>query len=216
MDTQIGRQIVKLALWSELALILLGAPWFLLEPVRSLNGWDLEGLLAGAAMASIMLAVSFALSSLAEYAGGEHSKIAASLQRTTPTLAHALQQIYRFQREIVHPLCEQISVPQALLIAVFSGVGEELFFRGLLSSLLFKALPFSIGLLAVNFLFAIVHFLDRTKEFWAVVPLYVVAGLCFSYVTEYQGSLFGAMIAHALFNFVSITVNRTSQGNRQQ
>ncbi len=80
---------------------------------------------------------------------------------------------------------------QALALAAFSGVGEELLFRG--------ALWEHLGLVGTAFLFGLVHVIPR-RGLWAY-PLFALgAGLLLGLLREASGSVFPAMLAHVTVN----------------
>src|SRR5262249_4435092 len=62
-----------------------------------------------------------------------------------------------FRNEIVLPLAEALDAPSALFISVLAGVGEELFFRGVLQR--------EIGLLLSSAVFGALHFGPALKRF---------------------------------------------------
>lgn len=117
-------------------------------------------------------------------------------------------QLDQFRSAFVLPICRVLSIRGALVVAIFSGVGEELFFRGLLQSEASRALGLVPGIFAVNLLFAYVHLLEMTRKFYGVFVLYFVAGAIFSGVTVATGSIVPAIVAHMIFNFLSILAIR--------
>ncbi|WP_236630158.1 CPBP family intramembrane glutamic endopeptidase [Thermus thermamylovorans] len=84
-----------------------------------------------------------------------------------------------------------------LLLALLSGVAEEVFFRGLLQSLLVAWLgPW--GLFLQAFLFALLHPAPRPA---LAYPLYTgLAGLLFGLAYLLTGSLLAGILAHFLHN----------------
>jgi membrane protease YdiL (CAAX protease family) len=79
----------------------------------------------------------------------------------------------------------------ALLLALFSGVAEELLFRG--------ALWPHLGLAGTSLLFGLVHVLPRRAL--VVYPVFAaVVGLLFGLLREGSGSVLPPMIAHVVVN----------------
>lgn len=79
----------------------------------------------------------------------------------------------------------------ALIIAAGAGIGEELFFRGLLQPV--------FGLIATSFLFTIIHFhYGPTYS----LGLIVAGSLLMGYLRNRYGTV-SAMIMHGLFNFLA-------------
>ena len=110
----------------------------------------------------------------------------------------------RFVVEVVLPLCGDLRALDALWIGLLAGVGEELFFRGVMNPALARALGLPLGAAAGSFLFAYVHFIGRGREYWPLVLFYTLFGLYFSVLVVACRNLLPAMIAHALYNFLAI------------
>ena len=96
---------------------------------------------------------------------------------------------------------EPIVIPIAVVLTLlFAPLMEETFFRGFV----FGALRFRWGVLgaalASGFLFAALHFQVGT-----VIP-FTAIGILFALVYVYSGSLFASIIAHLLFNGVSVII----------
>ncbi|MFC0596568.1 lysostaphin resistance A-like protein [Thermus composti] len=84
-----------------------------------------------------------------------------------------------------------------LLLALLSGLGEEVFFRGFLQSLLVDRFG-GYGVLLQALLFALLH--PAPLRAWAY-PLYTgVAGLLFGLAYLLTGSLLPGILAHTLHN----------------
>lgn len=84
---------------------------------------------------------------------------------------------------------------QALALAVFSGVGEEVLFRG--------ALWPHLDLLGTTFLFGLVHIIPR-KDLWGY-PLFALgAGLLLGLLRESSGSVIPPILAHVTVNALNL------------
>lgn len=84
---------------------------------------------------------------------------------------------------------------QALALAAFSGVGEELLFRG--------ALWPHLGIFGTTFLFGLVHIIPR-KQLWGY-PLFALgAGLLLGLLRDASGSVFPPMLAHVTVNALNL------------
>ena len=82
-----------------------------------------------------------------------------------------------------------------LFVAVFAGVGEELFFRGVLQRIfirLFKS-PV-IGIVITAFVFSAIHF-----QFYGFIPRFIL-GILLGMVYWYSGSLWPAIVAHVVYD----------------
>lgn len=112
---------------------------------------------------------------------------------------------------------------KALVVAVYSSVGEEAFFRGWLQPFFISLLagPGEPGLLAtvggivgVSVLFGVLHF-PMVKELRPWTVFAVVAGLLFGALAAWSGSLVAPVVAHLLINWLNLrrlAALRPSQG----
>jgi len=88
-----------------------------------------------------------------------------------------------------------------IFIAAFAGIGEELFFRGVLQRLFIKATknPW-IGILISAAIFSAFHF-----QFFGFIPRFLL-GIVLGAIYWYSGSLWPAMAAHFLYDAALITL----------
>lgn len=88
-----------------------------------------------------------------------------------------------------------------IFIAAFAGIGEELFFRGIIQRLLIRATrsPWA-GILLAAFAFSFFHF-----QFYGFLPRFFL-GVLLGAVYWYSGSLWTAMLAHFLYDGVILVV----------
>jgi membrane protease YdiL (CAAX protease family) len=91
----------------------------------------------------------------------------------------------------LRPVARNLGASTVLVVAVLSGVGEELFFRGFLVPV--------IGVVAQAALFGLAHQL-RGPSRWVWVGWATLVGLCFGLVFALTGSLVGPIVAHVLVN----------------
>lgn len=82
-----------------------------------------------------------------------------------------------------------------IFISLFAGIGEELFFRGILQRLLIKAFknPW-MGIVVAAAAFSFFHF-----QFFGFVPRFLL-GILLGAIYWYSGSLWPAIIAHFLYD----------------
>jgi len=88
-----------------------------------------------------------------------------------------------------------------VLVAVFAGVGEELFFRGVLQRLfikLFKS-PWA-GILVTAFIFSAIHL-----QFYGFIPRFIL-GILLGLLYWYSGSLWPAIIAHFVYDAFAVVM----------
>ena len=92
-----------------------------------------------------------------------------------------------------------------ILVSVFSGVGEEAFFRGALQPVL--------GLVATSILFGALHVgPDRRYLAWTLWA--VGAGFLFGFLYEWTGGLLAPMTAHVLHNAATLLLWKRSREKR--
>lgn len=86
-------------------------------------------------------------------------------------------------------------ITNLVFISVFAGVGEELFFRGVLQRLFIKAFknPWA-GIIVTAFLFSALH-----VQFFGFVPRFLL-GILLGAVYWYSGSLLTAIVAHFIYD----------------
>lgn len=97
----------------------------------------------------------------------------------------------RLAEELAPALVDGVAYRNLVLVSIFSGVGEEAFFRG--------ALQQEFGLVVASLAFGLAHIgPDRRYLAWTVWAVF--AGFLFGTLYETTGGLLAPMIAHALHN----------------
>ena len=88
-----------------------------------------------------------------------------------------------------------------VLIAVFAGVGEELFFRGVLQRLFIKIFknPWA-GILVTAFIFSAIHL-----QFYGFIPRFIL-GILLGLLYWYSGSLWPSIIAHFVYDAFAVVM----------
>jgi membrane protease YdiL (CAAX protease family) len=88
-----------------------------------------------------------------------------------------------------------------ITIAVFAGVGEEIFFRGIIQRILIRATRSPIaGILLTAALFSFFHF-----QFYGFVPR-LILGALLGAAYWYSGSLWVAILAHTFFDALQLII----------
>jgi membrane protease YdiL (CAAX protease family) len=88
-----------------------------------------------------------------------------------------------------------ISIADAILLAVASGIAEEMLFRG--------ALQPAVGLFWASLIFGACHFLPRREI--AIWSLYAVAmGFAFGWLFDSTGHLLAPIVAHTVVNGINL------------
>jgi uncharacterized protein len=88
-----------------------------------------------------------------------------------------------------------------VFIAAFAGIGEELFFRGIVQRLFIRATknPWA-GIIIAAFLFSFFHF-----QFFGFIPRFLL-GILLGAIYWYSGSLWPAILAHFFYDAFFITL----------
>ena len=91
-------------------------------------------------------------------------------------------------------------VTNIIFISLFAGIGEELFFRGVLQRLFIKAFknPWA-GIIVTAFLFSALH-----VQFFGFIPRFLL-GILLGATYWYSGSLLVAIVAHFFYDAFFIT-----------
>lgn len=115
----------------------------------------------------------------------------------------------RFRSEIdekVIPIFANTRLPDLAVIALFAGVGEELFFRGWLQSVLINRFEVWLGILIASAIFGLLHYLSSTYAIYAGL-----IGLYLGLIYQVSGNLYIVMAIHALYDFIALVylINRT-------
>jgi uncharacterized protein len=114
--------------------------------------------------------------------------------------------LLEFKRELIIPLALALPGAPAPLVSIAAGVGEELFFRGVLQSY--------TGILVASILFALVHFGTAARRFMPLVVLYTGVGIYFGGLFEFTNDLSAPIIVHAAYDFSMIMTVRRLSGRK--
>lgn len=111
----------------------------------------------------------------------------------------------RLADELAPNLLNNTSGAGLVLVAVFSGIGEEAFFRG--------AVQQEFGLVAASVAFGLAHLgPDRRYLLWTAWA--VLAGFAFGALFESTGGLLAPVVAHAAHNGATLFIWRRSRKGR--
>lgn len=92
---------------------------------------------------------------------------------------------------------------ETLSLALLSGIGEELFFRGAMQQALAIKLGSTAGILATALVFALFHVPFTSRMFtWPAMAF--VAGVVLGYLLQWTGSLVAPIAAHVVVNAVGL------------
>jgi membrane protease YdiL (CAAX protease family) len=130
------------------------------------------------------------------------------LNRQLPLNPETRQLVQSMEDEAAGTLRVLLNDPSAanlalniIFIAAFAGIGEELFFRGVLQRLFIRGTrsPWA-GIIITAFLFSFFHF-----QFFGFVPR-LLLGILLGAIYWYSGSLWTAIVAHFLYDAFLITM----------
>jgi len=99
----------------------------------------------------------------------------------------------------LRPAAKDLTLPQILLLAGLSSLGEELLFRGLLTSI--------IGVALSSILFGLAHQMKGPSR-WVWTAWAMIVGLGLGAIFAMTGSLVGPLLAHAIVNAVNLSYLR--------
>ena len=107
-----------------------------------------------------------------------------------------LQRIDRFVRDVFRQHMGHLKLWQLALIAVLAGIGEELFFRGMIQLGLSNLLDVWLAILITSLIFGLAHAITPTYFFLAfVISLYL------GFLFVHTENLFVPIAVHALYDF---------------
>lgn len=111
-----------------------------------------------------------------------------------------LKRIQRFSEDVLRPLLAPCSLIDLLGISVLAGLGEELFFRGVLQEAFTRWFNVWIGILLSSVLFGLPHSITFTYALLATV-MGAYLGCVWLYADH---NLLVIVIAHALYDFIAL------------
>lgn len=111
-----------------------------------------------------------------------------------------LSSCFEFKDRIVKPLARELDMRSAGMVALCAGVGEELFFRGLLQT--------EFGLAFASFAFSFLHFGPAVKKYLFIAALYVVIGAYFGLLFARTESLLVPIVTHVVYDFFALLYMR--------
>jgi len=107
-----------------------------------------------------------------------------------------LRTCYDFKDRVVRPLADELDVVGSAAVSLCAGIGEELFFRGVLQS--------EWGIVAGAVCFSVLHFGTAAKRYFALAVLYALIGCYFGLLAEQFHSLYLPISAHAAYDFLAL------------
>ena len=118
-----------------------------------------------------------------------------------------LPALREISEELAPRLVDGAASTSLVLVAIFSGVGEEAFFRG--------ALQQEFGLVVASLLFGLAHIgPDRRYLVWTAWA--VLAGFVFGLLYELSGGLLAPILAHSGHNAATLLLWKRSRKDRKR
>jgi len=110
-----------------------------------------------------------------------------------------LRRVDRLVRELFQQHMSHLKLWQLAVIAALAGIGEELFFRGLLQLGLSSGLGLQVWLAIIiaSLIFGLAH-----AGTWTYFLLAFMISVYFGFLLDYTGNLFVPIAIHALYDFV--------------
>ena len=108
----------------------------------------------------------------------------------------------RFRREVeekIVPIFANSKLVDLAIIALFAGVGEELFFRGWLQGLLTDRFAVWLGISIASVVFGLLHYLSGTYAIYAGLT-----GLYLGVIYQVSANLYIVMAIHTLYDFIAL------------
>lgn len=107
-----------------------------------------------------------------------------------------LKTCYDFKDRVVRPLADELDIISSGAVSLCAGIGEELFFRGVLQT--------EWGILVGALSFSLLHFGTAVRKYYALAVLYTLIGIYFGFLAYYFKSLYVAIAAHAAYDFLAL------------
>ena len=147
---------------------------------------DREFVLAGSIPLSLLLGILTAVATVA---------LGVLFYRFVPAMR-------RISDELAPTLVDGVDRSSLVLVSLFSGIGEEMLFRG--------AVQPEFGLVVAALAFGLVHIgPDRRYLLWTAWA--VLAGFLFGFLYEFSGGLLAPVIAHATHNAATFLLWKRSR-----
>jgi len=156
-----------------------------------------------------------------EYVQWELSDVGKGLVATLPMLfilglvefapGRAFRRLRALVDLLIAPLIRSVPVPELGLVSLAAGLGEEVFFRGLVQGALVQVLPVEglvlgmpwegpfLAILLASLVFGLAHPLS---SFYVVLT--TIMGIYLGILFHWSGNLLIPIVAHAVYDFVAL------------
>jgi uncharacterized protein len=113
--------------------------------------------------------------------------------------------------EELGPVLAGRSLLQLGLLAALAGVAEEVLFRGVVQTALYRVLEEPVAILVAGAIFGLAHFVSSTYALLAAL-----VGVYLGAVFLLSGNLLAPILAHALYDFVALIALDSRYGRNQR
>ena len=124
--------------------------------------------------------------------------IGVSLAVSVILLSNAMRGAFRWAKELEEEfrlMLYPLDLSEVALLAVMSGIAEEVFFRGIMQPV--------FGLYVTSFAFGLLHYpMNRRMVPWTVIA--IILGFLLGIVYQATGSLLAVILAHGLINYFEL------------
>lgn len=117
----------------------------------------------------------------------------------TRSQAASFVHIRRFLDDVFLPLFAHSTLAELALLSALAGLGEELFFRGLLQTALGESLGHGAGLFVAGVCFGAAHWITPAYALFAGA-----IGVYFGWLALATGNLAVPVVAHGLYDFLAL------------
>ncbi len=175
------KALVRLAILGEGLLVLLAVAWGWWRELPLPAGAVWEGVLVGCGAAAVLAALNFYLLCGA------------------PAIP-PVRSVRRLYLQALKPIFSGVTVLQALVIGLAAGLGEELFFRGVLQT--------ELGLPAASLIFGLLH--TGGKGTFVFGCWVAVMGALLGALMQWTGGLTAPVVAHAVYDAAALLYIRSA------
>ncbi len=111
-----------------------------------------------------------------------------------------LEPFLHFKEHVVRPLVSILDLKSGLILSCAAGIGEELFFRGIIQA--------EFGIAVASLSFGICHFPLSMRRDRIIVIVYILIGFYFGFLQHFCQTLWVPVIAHSLYDFIALSYMR--------
>lgn len=179
------KQILVVLIIQEIALILLSFLWIIITNISLIYSGGIYSLKNIEPFKNIIISSNYFL----------YGILAGIILLTLGSVVSLLYEPLKNTLKAIDELIlSKIKPIDYLPIAILSGVGEELFFRGILQD--------RIGIIITSIIFAVLHIPKKEQWIYSVWALFASLYLCNLYA--YTNNLFIVIVAHVINNLLAL------------